>query len=209
MRLEAATRDEYEDLLVFREPGEREVTGECYGCGARLQMESENAAGFVQKEVYVTKKKHRQLNQVLCSRCHLLCNGKMVPGIEDWGTRLVTSGGGDQGTSAATRENLLTPDALRTQLLSMKTKRSLVLHLVDLTDIQGTFLRNIRQLVSKNPVLIIGTKMDLTPRGSNAKEVSDWLLRYVEEVVVPVMTFHRTRCSDATQRCWGSTQRGV
>ena len=47
--------------------------------------------------------------------------------------------------------------------------------------LQGTFLRNVRDLVSKNPVLIVGTKMDLLPRGSNVKDVADWVLRYVED----------------------------
>lgn len=47
--------------------------------------------------------------------------------------------------------------------------------------LQGTFLRNVRDLVSKNPVLIVGTKMDLLPRGSNVKDVADWVLQYVED----------------------------
>ena len=47
--------------------------------------------------------------------------------------------------------------------------------------LQGTFLRNVRDLVSKNPVLIVGTKMDLLPRGSNVKDIADWVLQYVED----------------------------
>ena len=47
--------------------------------------------------------------------------------------------------------------------------------------LQGTFLRNVRDLVSKNPVLIVGTKMDLLPRGPNVKDVADWVLQYVED----------------------------
>ena len=47
--------------------------------------------------------------------------------------------------------------------------------------LQGTFLRNVRDLVSKNPVLIVGPKMDLLPRGSNVKDIADWVLQYVED----------------------------
>lgn len=61
----------------------------------------------------------------------------------------------------------------------MKGQKNLVLHLVDLTDIQGTFLRQIRDLVSKNPILIVGTKFDLLPKGSHVKDVSDWLMQYL------------------------------
>ena len=30
-------------------------------------------------------------------------------------------------------------------------------------------------------MLIVGTKMDLLPRGSNVKDVADWVLQYVED----------------------------
>lgn len=104
--------DELEELLTFQEPredeagdeererkrrarkiaAEAEMKGACYGCGASLQVSDERQAGFVDAEVYETKKKYKQLNQVLCQRCHLLCNGKMVPGIADWGTTNVKVG---------------------------------------------------------------------------------------------------------------------
>ena len=58
-----------------------------------------------------------------------------------------------------------------------KDKRALVVHLVDLTDIQGTFFRRLRDLVSKNPVMLVGTKLDLLPKGYNVKDVADWLLQ--------------------------------
>ena len=175
-------------------------------------------------EIYETKRKHKQLGQVLCSRCHLLCNGKMVPGVEDVGTRLAAMDDENQPSG-----DLVTPEELRGKLVAMRNRKSLVLHLVDLTDLQvrriafgelthaqirnldlstplsatpdslslslslslciyrvllclqGTFLRNVRDLVSKNPVLIVGTKMDLLPRGSNVKDVADWVLQYVED----------------------------
>ncbi len=66
---------------------------------------------------------------------------------------------------AAARQSLITPEQLRAQLAATRDKRALILHLVDLTDIQGTFLRQIRDLVAKNPILIVGTKMDLLPKG--------------------------------------------
>ena len=218
------TDQEIEDLLVFQEPLPDKLEGECYGCGASLQCSSEKAAGFVKLEIYETKRKHKQLGQVLCSRCHLLCNGKMVPGVEDVGTRLAAMDDENQLSG-----DLVTPEELRGKLVAMRNRKSLVLHLVDLTDLQvrriafgelthaqirnldlstplsatpdslslslslslciyrvllclqGTFLRNVRDLVSKNPVLIVGTKMDLLPRGSNVKDVADWVLQYVED----------------------------
>ena len=177
--MKAVKGDDYlDELLVFEDPGEEETKGECYGCGAKLQTHREKAAGFIPLETYLAKKKYKQLDQVLCTRCQLLCNGKMVPGIADWGTKVV---GDVSPVAEEEREELLTPEALRKQLLGMKTRRSLVLHLVDLTDVQGTFLRQIRDLVSKNPVLIVGTKMDLLPKGCHVKDVAEWLSQYVQD----------------------------
>ena len=124
------TDQEIEDLLVFQEPPPEKLEGECYGCGASLQCSSEKAAGFVKRETYETKRRHKQLGQVLCSRCHLLCNGKMVPGVEDVGTRLAMD---DENQPSG---DLVTPEELRGKLVAMRNRKSLVLHLVDLTDLQ-------------------------------------------------------------------------
>ena len=44
--------------------------GTCYGCGAALQTEQEDAAGYVAPEKYELKRAHRQLNQLVC-RCEV------------------------------------------------------------------------------------------------------------------------------------------
>ena len=131
------TDQEIEDLLVFQEPPPEKLEGECYGCGAPLQCSSEKAAGFVKRETYETKRRHKQLGQVLCSRCHLLCNGKMVPGVEDVGTRLArTSSGEGMDDENQPSGDLVTPEELRGKLVAMRNRKSLVLHLVDLTYLQ-------------------------------------------------------------------------
>ena len=79
-------RKERRAMAIHATKTEEPTKGTCYGCGASLQVSDERQAGFVEWDVYETKKKYKQLNQVLCQRCHLLCNGKMVPGIADWGT---------------------------------------------------------------------------------------------------------------------------
>ena len=115
-----------DDLIYFHEPVEEEPSssstsngrtgggnfgdgcyGNCYGCGVELQISDASTAGYVSPQVYETKKKYKQLSQVLCSRCHELSNGKMIPGIADWGTNI---------NSEVDSEKLVTPDALRQQL---------------------------------------------------------------------------------------------
>ena len=104
------TDQEIEDLLVFQEPPPEKLEGECYGCGAPLQCSSEKAAGFVKLETYETKRRHKQLGQV--------------------GTRLAMD---DENQPSG---DLVTPEELRGKLVAMRNRKSLVLHLVDLTDLQ-------------------------------------------------------------------------
>ena len=58
-----------------------DLQGNCYGCGAGLQNQQAGSAGYVNGEVYVVKKQHRQLGQVLCERCQALSHGGMIPGV--------------------------------------------------------------------------------------------------------------------------------
>jgi rubredoxin len=60
------------------------ATARCYGCGAALQTEVPAAAGFVAPDKFELKRKHRQLQQVLCERCAGLCNGAMIPAVQDF-----------------------------------------------------------------------------------------------------------------------------
>lgn len=47
--------------------------------------------------------------------------------------------------------------------------------LVDLLDLPGSFLNGIRDLVGRNPVVLIGTKLDLLPKGTRPRPVLDLL----------------------------------
>jgi hypothetical protein len=39
-------------------------------------------AGYVPPDKYEVKRKHRQLNKLLCERCSGLCNGAMIPAVQ-------------------------------------------------------------------------------------------------------------------------------
>jgi hypothetical protein len=43
--------------------------GKCYGCGVELQTENPRTPGFVTKDQFEVKSRHRQRDSVLCSRC--------------------------------------------------------------------------------------------------------------------------------------------
>ena len=130
----------------------------CYGCGVSLQVSNPSRSGFVSSaERLEEKERHRQYDHLLCTRCQELSHGKMIPGVEDFAQKMV--GLGDE-------LELLTPQQLRDELGSrIKKSRSLVVLLVDLLDFSGTMLSNsIRDLIGGNPIIAVGTKMDLLPK---------------------------------------------
>jgi nitric-oxide synthase len=130
----------------------------CYGCGVPLQASSPALSGYVASpERLEEKARHKQFDHLLCARCQELSHGKMVPGVEDFAQKVI--GLGDE-------RELLTPQQLRAELgSSIKKSRSLIVLLVDLLDFSGSMLSNsIRDLIGGNPIIAVGTKMDLLPR---------------------------------------------
>ncbi|KAL4452721.1 hypothetical protein ABPG75_008383 [Micractinium tetrahymenae] len=192
--------------------------GHCYGCGARLQMQDPEVAGFVERERYETKARRRQLGQLLCHRCQELSNGAMIPAVADFAQREEAAeaapaaaaaqpgqrgraapalaaavavqhagvasalqqqaAGGDMGArrqTGFTDKVLLTPEELRQKLKVVQQQKALVVLLVDLLDASGSIMGRVRDLVGNNPIMLIGTKVDLLPPGIDPAAVADWL----------------------------------
>ena len=121
-------------------------------------------AGYVQPGKYETKKKHRQLDKVLCERCSDLCNGAMIPAVEDFTqktffTQLANQrqsiSGAEGGLSSGPDDEflellgkaLITPDELRKQLLEVRDRKAVVVMVVDLLDASGSLLTRVRDMV--------------------------------------------------------------
>ncbi|CAK0756494.1 hypothetical protein CVIRNUC_002460 [Coccomyxa viridis] len=136
--------------------------------------------GYVPPEKHELKKRHRQLGQLICRRCQELSNGSMVQGVADlWGR-----------DAAGQDDRLVSPEQLRTQLARVREKRAVAVLLVDLMDASGSFLPRVRELVGRNPVVLVGTKADLLPAGSNEAAVAAWLQRTAfHKKLNPIATF--------------------
>lgn len=106
-------------------------------------------------EEYETKLQHKQLfGMMLCSRCCDLCNGGMVNAVAGQG-------------GARPSKGLITPTELRDQLTHIREKKVLVVKVVDVTDFHGSFLNRVRDVVGGNPILLVLTKVDLLPQGTD------------------------------------------
>ncbi|KAF5835958.1 hypothetical protein DUNSADRAFT_6623, partial [Dunaliella salina] len=175
----------------------------CYGCGTVLQCTDPNGAGHVAPEKYELKKMHRQLNQVLCDRCSGLSNGAMIPGVQDFWTRVqLQQQQQEQQQQQQPRmlhqdeaiellgKALVTPEQLRQQLMEVRSKKAVVVMIVDLTDASGTLMGKVRDMVGPNPIILVGTKMDLLPDQAHPRDVAEWLTEAAVRKKLNVISCH-------------------
>lgn len=133
----------------------------CYGCGIILQTDDPEACGYVPLKKFEEKARHRQFDQLICTRCQSLSHGEMIPGVEDFAQKVDYA---KEGENHVSMKRLATPQQLRIELQRVRESRALIVLLIDLLDCSGTLLNKVRDLVGKNPIVAIGTKVDLLPK---------------------------------------------
>lgn len=89
--------------------------------------------------------------------------------------RVPTPAVGSEKVAAGAVVGVTTPEELKAQLATLKDLKCFVVLLVDLTDVTGSFLPRVRDLVGGNPIVLIGTKADLLPKKTTEAEVEAWL----------------------------------
>ena len=57
----------------------------------------------------------------------------------------------------------------------MNLKRAVIVMVIDILDVSGSFLNNIRNIVGKSPIILLATKVDLLPKGTDYEKIKDWL----------------------------------
>ncbi|KAL9672952.1 hypothetical protein QQ045_029205 [Rhodiola kirilowii] len=151
----------------------------CYGCGAPLQILEKDAPGYVDQDLYDLKKKHRQLNTVLCGRCRLLSHGHMITAV-----------GGNGGYPGG--KQFVTAEELREKLSHVRHEKALIVKLVDIVDFNGSFLARIRDLAGANPIILVLTKVDLLPKGTDLNCIGDWVVEATMKKKLNVLSVHLT-----------------
>ncbi|CAE7645592.1 NOA1, partial [Symbiodinium necroappetens] len=121
---------------------------------------------YVRFSNYLQKWSQRLHRKLLCSRCLDLEQGQLVPVVKE------VMAEGEVGFGG----KVVPADVLAQQLRTISKRRCLVVYIVDVLDFNGSFIRKIRQIVGKNPVILVGTKIDLLPPKTKLELVEKWLL---------------------------------
>lgn len=151
----------------------------CYGCGAPLQTSEPDAPGYSDPDTYALKKKHHQLRTVICGRCKLLSHGHMITAV-----------GGNGGYSGG--KQFIMAEQLREKLSHLRYERALIVKLVDIVDFNGSFLARVRDLAGANPIILVITKVDLLPKGTDFNCIGDWVVEATVKKKLNVMSVHLT-----------------
>ncbi|ESQ45831.1 hypothetical protein EUTSA_v10010252mg [Eutrema salsugineum] len=151
----------------------------CYGCGAPLQTSDVDSPGFVDLVTYDLKKKHHQLRTVICGRCQLLSHGHMITAV-----------GGNGGYAGG--KQFVSADELREKLSHLRHEKALIVKLVDIVDFNGSFLARVRDLVGANPIILVITKIDLLPKGTDMNCIGDWVVEVTTKKKLHVLSVHLT-----------------
>lgn len=117
----------------------------CLGCGAILQTDHENEPGYVPSASLFERE------DVLCRRCFRLKHYN------------------------ETQEISMTDEDFFKMISEIRHSNSLVVHLIDLFDIEGSYVSSLPRIVDDQEIVLVGNKVDLLPRSVNKNRLKQWL----------------------------------
>lgn len=126
----------------------------CIGCGATLQSDDETKAGFLPASLLKNANENEDL---YCKRCFRLRHYNEVQDVE------------------------LTDDDFLNMLHEISDKQALIINIVDIFDFNGSFISGIQRFAGKNPVILVGNKIDLLPKSLKEGKMRQWVTERAHE----------------------------
>ncbi len=124
----------------------------CQGCGVKIQTSDPKKRGFIRSEVY-----DKDPNDFYCERCFKLIHYNK-------------------------REDIpFNEDEFKNIIKRIATSKSLVVNVLDIFDLAGTFQENIRSYFPDNPLIVIGNKFDLFLNSVKVGKIENYLANFLEE----------------------------
>nr|WP_213016807.1 ribosome biogenesis GTPase YqeH [Desemzia sp. RIT 804] len=126
----------------------------CIGCGALLQTSDKTRAGYTPKAAL---EKGLETGDVYCQRCFRLRHYNEIQDVH------------------------LTDDDFLKLLNEIGSKDALIVNVVDVFDFNGSLIPGLHRFVGKNPVLLVGNKVDLLPKSQKRGRLTQWLRERAHE----------------------------
>lgn len=81
----------------------------------------------------------------------------------------------------------LESDDFLTLVSTINQTKSLVIHVIDIFDVDGTLLKSLPRIVGDNPIILVGNKVDLLPKSTNRRKLKHWLFRMAKNIGLKVI----------------------
>jgi ribosome biogenesis GTPase A len=76
---------------------------------------------------------------------------------------------------------LLTPDRFQSLLSVIKDSKAVVLCIIDIFDLKGSLLANLKSIAGPNPIVIAANKVDLLPTDASIGRLTNWIHAEVKD----------------------------
>lgn len=78
--------------------------------------------------------------------------------------------------------NISVSDADYSAMLdNIQQKNGLIVHVVDIFDLNGTLMNNLKRVAGDNPILFAANKIDLMPKSTNRRKLEEWIRSTVKD----------------------------
>ncbi|SHF67247.1 ribosome biogenesis GTPase YqeH [Ornithinibacillus halophilus] len=128
-----------------------------YCQGCGAEIQSTNP-----NEVGYTPKSSLEKENILCKRCFRLKHYNEIQDVS------------------------ITDDDFLKMVSSIQQKEGLVVHVIDIFDVNGSMIKSLPRIVGNNPILLVGNKMDLLPKSTNQRKLIQWLRSSAKEAGIKV-----------------------
>lgn len=127
----------------------------CIGCGVAIQTQEKDQIGYTPKAAL---EKGQATGEVYCQRCFRLRHYNEIQDVS------------------------LTDDDFLQLLNEIGNTDALIVNVVDIFDFNGSIIPGLHRFVGKNPVLMIGNKVDLLPKSLKKGRLIQWMKERAHEL---------------------------
>lgn len=85
-----------------------------------------------------------------------------------------------------TQDVTMSDDDFLKMVSQISEANGLIVHIVDLFDVNGSFVSSLPRIVGDQPILLVGNKLDLLPKSTNERKLSQWLRSIAKDAAVKV-----------------------
>lgn len=130
---------------------------EIYCQGCGVRIQTEN-----KEAIGYTPKSSLAREDVLCQRCFRLKHYNEIQDVS------------------------ISDDNFLNMVSSIRHKKGLIVHLIDIFDVNGSLIQSLPRITGDNPVILVGNKIDLIPQSVNQHQLSKWLRTMANEAGIKV-----------------------